>query len=79
MGNIFKHKHSNDEVNLIHIGKMENNNETVVIYELELDKTIMVMLLSEFNHDYEQHEYSEHNCFTKHTGNTRLGVRVVEF
>ncbi len=66
MGNIFKHKHSNDEVNLIHMGKMDKSNETVVIYELELDRTIMVMSLSEFNHDYEQHEFSEHKHFTKH-------------
>ena len=66
MSDIFKHKHTNEEVNLIHMGKMEKSNETVAIYEVEQDRTIMVMPLSEFNHDYEQHDFSGHDHFTEH-------------
>lgn len=65
MENIFIHKHSNKEVSLIHMGKMDKSNETVAIYEVEADRTIMVMPLSEFNHCYEQHDFSEHNHFTR--------------
>ena len=66
MSDIFKHKHTNEEVNLIHMGKMKKSNETVAIYEVEQDRTIMVMPLSEFNHDYEQHDFSDHDHFTEH-------------
>ena len=66
MSNIFKHKHINEEVSLIHMGKMEKSKETVAIYEVEVDKTIMVMPLSEFNDHYEQHDYSDHSHFTEH-------------
>ena len=66
MSNIFKYKHTLEEVNLVHIGKMENSKETVAIYQLEKDRTIMVMPLSEFNDHYEQLVYSEHDHFTEH-------------
>jgi hypothetical protein len=66
MSNIFINKHSNEEVSLIHIGKMEKNNETVAIYELEVDRSILVMPLSEFNYHFEQHDFSEHQHFTVH-------------
>ena len=45
MDNIFEHKHTHEEVNLIHMGKMDKSNETVAIYEVETDRTIMVMPL----------------------------------
>ena len=66
MSNIFKYKHTDEEVSLVHIGKMEKNKETVAIYEVEEDRTIMVMPLSEFNEYYEQLVYSEHDHFTEH-------------
>ncbi len=66
MDNIFIHKHTNEEVSLIHMGKMDKSKETVAIFQVALDRTIMVMHLSEFNHNYEQYEFSKHNCFTKH-------------
>ena len=66
MSNIFKCKHTNEEVNLIHIGKMKKSKETVAIYELEVDRTVMVMPLSEFNYCYVQNDFSEHDHFTEH-------------
>jgi len=48
------------------MGKMKESNETVAIYEVEQDRTIMVMPLNEFNHDYEQHDFFEHDHFTEH-------------
>ncbi len=72
MSNIFKRKHSNEEVSLIHMGKMEKSNETVAIYEVEADRTILVMPLSEFNHYFEQHEFCQHDHFSEH--NLSLGV-----
>ena len=66
MSNIFKYKHTNEEVSLVHIGKMEKSKETVAIYQVEKDRTIMVMPLSEFNDHYEQFVYSEHDHFTEH-------------
>lgn len=66
MENIFKHKRTNEEVNLIHMGKMKQNNETVAIYEIEQDRTIEVMPLNEFNHAYSQNEFSEHTHFAEH-------------
>jgi hypothetical protein len=66
MSNIFKYKHTNEEVSLIHIGKMEKRTETVAIYEVEVDRAIMVMPLSEFNDHYEQLVYSDHAHFTEH-------------
>jgi hypothetical protein len=68
MSNIFKNKNTSKEVNMIHMGKMAHTNETVVIFELEEDKTIMVMTLNEFNHDYGQNDYEQHDHYT-HTGN----------
>jgi len=65
MSNIFKHKLSHEEVNLKHIGKMNKTNETVAIYELAKDGTIMVMLLSDFNHDYKQNDFAVHDHFTE--------------
>ena len=66
MSNIFKHKQSFEEVSLIHMGKMENSNETVAIYEIEVDRSIKVMPLSKFNHCFEQHDYTEHDHFNEH-------------
>ena len=66
MSNIFKYKHTNEEVSLVHIGKMEKSKETVAVYQVEKDRTIMVMPLSEFNDHYEQFVYSEHDHFTAH-------------
>ncbi len=66
MSNIFKYKHTNEEVSLVHIGKMEKSKETVAIYEVEADRTIMVMPLIEFNEHYEQLVYAEHDHFTEH-------------
>ncbi len=63
MSNIFKRKHSDEEVSLIHMGKMEKSNETVAIYEVEVDRTIKVMSLNEFNHCYEQHNFTKHDHF----------------
>lgn len=61
MSNKFKSKRNNEEVNLIHIGKMDQTNETVAIYEIQIDRTIKVMFLSEFNGQFEQHDH-----FAKH-------------
>ena len=66
MSNIFKRKHTNEEVSLIHMGKMEKSKETVAIYEVEVDRSIMVMPLSEFNDHYQQHDFCEHDHFTEH-------------
>jgi hypothetical protein len=65
MSNIFKRKHSDEEVSLIHMGKMEKSKETVAIYEVEADRTIMVMPLDEFNNHFEQNDFTEHDHFTK--------------
>ena len=65
MDNIFKHKYTDEEVSLIHMGKMYHTNETVAIYELAEDKTIRVMTLSEFNHAYEQNDYEQHSHYTQ--------------
>jgi hypothetical protein len=48
------------------MGEMEENNETVAIYEVEQDRTKMLMPLSMFNHYYEQHDFSAHDHFTEH-------------
>jgi len=66
MSNIFKRKHGHEEVSLIHMGKMEKSKETVAIYEVEEDRTIMVMPLSEFNEHYVQDDYADHSHFTGH-------------
>ena len=66
MSNIFIRKHTNEEVSLVHIGKIESSMETVAIYEVEDDRTIWVMPLNEFNNRFEQHDYSEHDHFTEH-------------
>lgn len=63
MSNIFLRKNTNEEVSLIHIGKMEKSKETVAIYELEQDRTIQVMPLSEFNDQFEQNDFAEHDHF----------------
>lgn len=64
MSNIFIHKQTKQEVSLIHIGKHEKTQETMAVYEKELDRSIWVMSLNEFNHCYEQHDYSNHDHFT---------------
>ena len=66
MSNIFKRKHSNQEVSLIHIGKTEKDQQTVAIYEKEEDRSVWVMTLNEFNDHFEQHDFSEHDHFTEH-------------
>ncbi len=58
MSNIFIRKHTEDEVSLIHIGKMENTNLTVAIYEKQIDRTVWVIPLNEFNDHYEKHEFT---------------------
>ena len=63
MSNIFKRKHTDEEVSLVHIGKMEKSKETVAIYEVAEDRKIMVMPLNEFNIHFEQHDFSEHDHF----------------
>ncbi len=65
MSNIFIHKDTSVEVNLIHVGKMKISKETVAIYEVEQDRTILVMPLNDFNQDYEQDEFSKHDHFTE--------------
>ena len=64
MSDIFIRKHTSQEVSLIHIGKMENSKETVAIFEHKDDRTVWVMPLSEFNEQYEQHEFSEVDHFS---------------
>lgn len=66
MSNIFKRKHTHEEVSLIHMGKMEKSKETVAIYEVEADRSIKVMPLSDFNDHFEQDAYAEHDHFTEH-------------
>ena len=66
MSNIFSHKQSSLEVSLIHIGKMEKDQETVAIYEVEEDRSILVMPLNDFNKHFEQNDFSEHGQFSKH-------------
>jgi hypothetical protein len=65
MSDIYIRKHTNEEVNLLHIGKLKNNNETVAIIGLE-DTTVWVMPLEEFTEQYEQHEFSPHDEFSLH-------------
>ncbi len=64
MSNIFIHKKSGEEVSLIHMAKDEKTRKTVAVYEKEHDRTVWVMPLGEFNHDFEQHDYTEHDHFT---------------
>ena len=51
MNNIFIHKQTNEEVNLIHMGKMKENNETVAIYEVEQDRTMPIRLAPKLTRD----------------------------
>ena len=64
MSNIFIHKQTKQEVSLIHVAKQAKTQETMAVYEKESDRSVWVIPLNEFNHNFEQHDYSNHNHFT---------------